>query len=213
MPELVACPSCGCRVQVSETQLGRRTRCIACQHAFVAGDQPPARAPLIDTYPVHPAPEEAPAPIPPAVPSRGPGRHRLPLCPGCHRPVGWDAPTCPFCGHLFDPLDGLAPAEVAAHGRRDGDDHRGRLIDTLGTISLVAGTLTLCTGPLGFLAALGTGIPAWVMADRDLPRMVTGMVDPQGRTTTEYGRNKAIVGVILASLFGAFFALWILSRL
>jgi hypothetical protein len=189
-------------VQVSEAQLGRRTRCIACSSVFVAEPSAPAvPAPSQAPSPLDTEGEETPAPLR----QRGMPRHRLPLCPGCSRPVSWDVLACPHCGHLFDPQDG--PATPGGRTRRDSDGHRGGLIDSLGTLSLLAGVLALCTGPIGLSVALLTGIPAWVMASHDLPRMASGVVDPQGRRTTEYGRRKAVAGVALGVLFGLFFLL------
>ncbi len=203
MPELVACPSCGCRVQVSEAQLGRRTRCIACSFVFVAEPGPPP-ALASDPLPLRPVGEEAPSE--PPFRHHGMPRHRLPLCPGCSRPVSWDVQACPFCGHLFDLLD-TPDRTREAPPRFDGEQHRGGLIDTLGTVSLLAGFLALCTGPIGLLVALGTGIPAWVMASQDLPKMALGVVDPEGRNSTKTGRRKAIVGLVLGVVFGLFFLL------
>lgn len=211
MPELVACPSCGCRVQVSELHLGKRTRCIACGSTFVAEPGPaPSLPEAPDSYPLHPQDKEQHKEESRSLKQRGLPRHRLPLCPGCHRPVGWEVLACPYCGHLFDPLDVKRPLTDAR--RRDGEMHRGGTIDTLGTVSLLGGVLALCTGPLGVLVALGTGIPAWVMASGDLPQMQSGVVDPEGRIPTEYGRNKAVVGIVLGMLFGLFWLLLLLNR-
>ncbi len=91
--------------------------------------------------------------------------------------------------------------------------HRGPLIDTLGSISMATGALTLCTGPIGFTISLSTGIPALVMAHNDLARMRQGTVDPQGIGRTDAGRAKALVGIIMAGLFGLFVFLWLLDKL
>jgi hypothetical protein len=203
MPELVSCPLCGCKVQVPELLLGRRTRCIACGQTFVAGEQPPPGQPA--GYPLRPEEEDAPPPRPP-LSAAGLPRHRLPLCPRCHRPAGWEELACPHCGHLFEPeVPTGAPAWAR---RRDGEPHRGRLIDTLGSVSLLCGTLGMCVPVLGPLVALGTGIPALVMAGNDLERMRQGLRDPEGRRDTELGRNKAIVGVVVAVLAAVFTVLF-----
>lgn len=201
MPELVTCPTCGFRVQVSEVQLGKVTRCIACDHRFTAHAEsstliPAGQAP---TYPVR-AEELAPASSPPAAQPKGAARHRLPLCPACHRPVGWEALACPYCGHLFDPLD---PEEAEKYlRRRDREDHRGRLIHFLGGISLAFGTLSLCVPIAGTLLAMGFGVGTLILAQRDLQRMQTGLVDPTGRPQTERGRIMALVGIVLGLLLG-----------
>jgi hypothetical protein len=123
--------------------------------------------------------------------------------------VGWEVLQCPFCEHLFDPLDSVQ--RQGFEGRRDAQPHRGGIIDTLGTISMLAGTLSLCTGPVGMVVSLATGIPALVMARNDLEQMRRGNVDAQGRSRTDLGRVKAIVGIILTTLFGLFFFLVILE--
>jgi hypothetical protein len=123
--------------------------------------------------------------------------------------VGWEVLQCPFCEHLFDPLDSVR--RQGFEGRRDAQPHRGGVIDTLGTISMLAGTLSLCTGPVGMVVSLATGIPALFMARNDLEQMRRGNVDVQGRSRTDMGRVKAIVGIILTTLFGLFFFLVMLE--
>jgi hypothetical protein len=190
--------------------LGQRTRCIACATLFVASPDVgfPAREPVEDSthYPLR---EEQPPPTP-AEQTLGLSRHRLPLCPVCHRPVSWQSLDCAHCGHLFDPLDAVRRGQWGL--RRDGEPHRGKLIDTLGTLSLLGGALTLCTGPIGVLAGMGFGIPALMMARNDLERMPSGAVDPEGRPLTEFGRNKSIVGIVLATLFALFWIVLALER-
>jgi hypothetical protein len=199
MPELVTCPACGCGMQVPEFRLGQSTRCIACARVFQAGQA--GAAPEPGTYPVH-GPLDGPPSPEPQRPGRGLTRQRMPLCPGCHRPVPWEALACPHCRHELDPLDVVR--QGAPQGRRrDGEEHRGGTIDILGTISLLFGALALCTGPVGGLVALATGIPAWVMADRDLEAMRTGAIDPAGRDATLSGRSRAIIGTLLGAVCGA----------
>jgi hypothetical protein len=135
----------------------------------------------------------------------------MPLCPLCHRPVSWEALVCPYCGHLFDPEDAHQRDERFPF-RRDASAHRGKLIETLGTITLFGGALTFCTGGIGMVLALCTGVAALLMARHDLAQMKTGIVDPQGKSLTEYGQNKAIIGLVLALLFGLFLFLAIVNR-
>jgi hypothetical protein len=131
------------------------------------------------------------------------------LCPRCHRPVEWDAPACPHCSHLFDVDNRTGPP--VWQRRRDGEDHRGPLIDSLGTICLMCAVMGLCTAGVGVLMALCTGIPALLMASADLERMRTGELDPDGAARTEMGRNKAIAGLVLAVVFGAVVVLVIIQ--
>lgn len=204
MPELVACPSCGCRIQVGEFQLGRRTRCLACNQTFLAETRtsvtPAGLPPLVPSLPVLTPPR-------PPTEQKGMPPGRLPLCPSCHHSVPWEALACPCCGHLFDPRDGEQQCDLPP--RRDSEHHRGGLIDTLGTVSLLAGAFSLCLAPLCGPLALATGLSAWILAHRDLEHMRTGLVDPSGRTSTEFGRNKALVGMVLAVLFSVFFAIFV----
>jgi hypothetical protein len=84
--------------------------------------------------------------------------------------------------------------------------HRGKLIGTLGNVSLALGGLSLCTLGLGSLVSVPLGIAVWVMAHNDLEEMRAGRMDPQGRRATETGRTGGILGIVLGLLFGAFFA-------
>ena len=202
MPEMAACPACDCRVLVDETQLGRRIRCIGCERTFVAGEPAPVQE--SKTYALNPTEVIDEEPVE-GGPRRGPARHRLPLCPKCHRPVGWNDSYCAHCSHPFDPADG--EDRGSWHTRRDALAHRGGLIDWLGTYALFAGSLAVCTGPLGVLFAVGCGVPAWWMAHNDLAGMDAGRIDPAGRTVTQAGKNNALAGLVLALVFGLLWTL------
>ena len=83
MPELVACPACGCKVQMAESMLGQRVRCIACEHRFVAA----------------PAPTPSPVQHRAALPDEDEDpKARQPFCPGCGKRVSWEVVRCPHCG-------------------------------------------------------------------------------------------------------------------
>lgn len=170
MPELVTCPQCGLRLQVSDALLGRTVRCGGCQTPFVAALPVAARPPA------------------------------SPLCPRCHSSVGWDAESCCVCGQTLAPV----AAEDDRGPRRDSLPHRADLIGLLGTLSLIAGSLTLCTCGLGAGLALATGIPALVMARRDLRGMAKGRIDPTGLEETEAADDRARLGVLFALLAAAF---------
>ena len=182
MPELVACPVCDCRILVNEMQLGRRVRCIGCERTFVAGE--PAPIPEPTTYALGPGEviDEEPEVVERRV---EPARHRQPLCPKCHRPVGWKDECCLHCGHLFDPED--AEDRASWQSRRDALPHRSKLIGRLGGYAFFGGCLATCTGILGALFALGCGIPAVWMAQQDLAGMADGRIDPAGKEATEEG--------------------------
>jgi hypothetical protein len=70
--------------------------------------------------------------------------------------------------------------------RRDCEPHRGSLILTLGILSLV-----IC----GWIGPF-----AWILGQRDLQRMRTGEMDPEGEGTTNAGRICGIIGTVLGVL-------------
>ena len=80
-------------------------------------------------------------------------------------------------------------------GRRV-ESHRGGVILTLGIISLVTLVVFCC-------AAFIFGIPAWVMADRDLRMMRNGAMDRGGEQLTMAGRICGIIGTVVSLLFVA----------
>ncbi len=204
MPELVACPVCGCRVQMAEALLGRQVRCVGCNGLFTAtADQ------------AMPELDRPPAPKPQPIPRRYRGRQTSrPLCPCCQRPVAWTDAFCPYCGLEFDPEvpPDLTPGRPGGPPRRDCESHRGPLISTMGNVSLVVGGLSVCLFGLGALLSVPLGIVTWVLANQDLARMRQGIMDPAGRESTETGRTGAILGVVLGSLFAACYSLWWFGR-
>jgi predicted Zn finger-like uncharacterized protein len=207
--ELLTCPACGCSVQVADALLGRRVRCIGCQHTFVAaaGQAPPP-----------PARREMP-PLPRlAVPPRIDDEDAVaseggPFCPGCGRRIGWRDSFCPHCGEELEPEDGPRPSwrRPADLVRRDYEPHHGRLILGLGNLSMIVGGLALCSFGIGAVVSVPVGILAWLMANRDLERMRDGLMDPSGKSQTLTGRTGAIAGVILGVIFSAFYALLYLA--
>lgn len=64
--------------------------------------------------------------------------------------------------------------------------HRGTLILVLGILSLV-----VC-GPLG--------IAAWIMGNADLREIDAGLMDPEGRGTTQAGKICGIIACVLMAL-------------
>lgn len=200
MPELVACPVCGCRVQMAEALLGRQIRCVSCQGIFTATADP------VSSPPDPPAPNR-PKPRPIRYKGRQPSR---PLCPCCQRPVAWTDAVCPYCGLEFDPEvpPEVTPGLPGGPPRRDCESHRGSLISTMGNISLVVGGLSVCMCGLGAVVSIPLGIVTWALANNDLAHMSQGTMDPAGREATETGRTGAILGILLGALFGACHAVW-----
>jgi hypothetical protein len=243
MPEFVACPACGFRVQMADAVLGRRVRCMNCDHRFVAGpaaeiDLPPQRIEPLPPRPPDLAPPRrgGPPPLPrdfadPRTAGPPPGG-RLPLCPACARGVAWDALRCLHCGQE---LEADYPAADRLPTRRDADDHRGGVLMAMGNLTLLAGGLSLCLFGGGLLIALPLGLTTWAMANRDLARMQTGEMDAGscqirrpgapapgwvvrpgcacGRCKTENGRTSAITGIVLGVVFAAGYAVLFLGKL
>lgn len=209
MAEFVSCPVCGAKVLTADALLGRRVRCAGCGHRYVAAPDPPAP----------PAPDLPPPARLPAAPRRGSDYEEdddeaWPFCPGCGRRVSWQEAVCSHCGEEFDDEEPRARRRSAALPlfRRDGEPHRGKLWYTLGTLSAVAGSLSLCLFGLGALVSIPVGVLVVFLASRDLRLMRDGRMDPQGRRLTEDGRTAALVGVVLGLLFGAFFGLALFNR-
>jgi hypothetical protein len=79
----------------------------------------------------------------------------------------------------------------------------------LGIASLVCGFLALCTFT-PFLLGLPLGIAAFWMSASDLPKMRTGLMDPEGARQTElggtYGCSGTALSVIVLLLYPLAFA-------
>jgi hypothetical protein len=189
MPELVRCPACGVRVQMSDAVVGKQVACFACRHRFVARTDVPA--------------PPAPAPVPQRPFDRA-RQDELPLCPGCGRRVSWNAPRCPSCDEELEPEAG--PRLRPLPQRRDWEPHRGKMLLVMGNVSLALGGLTLCTAGIASPLSVVLGAVTWWLAQRDLEEMRAGRMDPGGQSSTEAGRAGGLVGAILGLLLGLFFA-------
>lgn len=201
--ELLTCPACGCSVQVADVVLGRRVRCFACRHSFLAAEAPSPPSVRRETLPLPPT----------ARPTRREDEdilreERGPLCPGCEQCITWTDQVCPYCGEELEPEDSFRPGRrrLSDRFRRDYEPHRGALILGLGNFSMIVSGLSLCTLGLGAIISVPVGLAAWLMANRDLERMGDGRMDPRGRSQTKTGRTGAVTGVILGLLFAAFYA-------
>jgi hypothetical protein len=223
MPELVACPGCGYKVQMAEALIGRQVRCQSCSRSFVAAPdtRPPEPPPAPPVYAGGslgtPRPRRASLPRkrgerPPIWRDLVPGLDdgNPPFCPGCGKSVGWESLRCPFCGEEFEPELGQEPLRHQPDSlfRRDSVPHRARLIVALGNICLVLGGLSICLCGLGAIVSVPLGIVTWVMANHDLAQMRTGALDVLGKDLTETGRTGAILGIVLGLLFAACHAVW-----
>jgi hypothetical protein len=197
MPDFVRCPHCGCGVALAAVPVGQMIRCFACNHRFVPDlkvDQPAVPPPAL--RPVVPSAQWEPT-----------GRDKTVLCPICGTTVGWQLRRCPLCHEEF--LDELPPRQKGRPPgpRRDSDPHRGNLIANLGRASLVIGILPLFTCGLASLVGLPLALTTWILADNQLRRIDAGLVDESGRTLTEYGREQALIGIVLSAVFGVGFGL------
>jgi hypothetical protein len=206
--ELLTCPACGCSVQAADVLLGRRVRCFACRHSFIAEARPAAPPPVQLDAPRPACPKMQPSEDEDTV-----SNERGPFCPGCGRRITWRDPSCPYCGEELEPEGGPQPAwrRAADPFRREYEPHRGLLILSLGNISMFVGGLSLCTLGLGAVVSVPMGILAWLMANHDLKRMRDGRMDARGKAQTETGRTAAAAGVVLGAIFAAFYALVVLA--
>ena len=207
MPEFVACPACGCRVQMAESMLGRQVRCISCGHRFTASSPAEAETRRVEPLPAREPDSAAQRWAPP------PGAD-LPCCPTCGRRVPWEAPRCMHCGEQLEFDAGYRRLRRrGAPARRDAEPHRGPLLAGMGNFTLAAGGLTLCLAGIPLLLVLPLGVTTWMMATGDLAKMRTGEMDPEGRTQTESARTSAITGIVLSVFFAAGWGLLALSKM
>jgi len=186
MPVTVACPSCGVKLNVPDNFLGKKVRCASCSTVFEAKATAPA--PAADEVEAAPAEEyikpQAPAPLPEA-----------PL----DEPDERDD---------YDDRDGREDRESRRRRRRrrDMEPHRGGLVLGLGITSaalgLFGGSGVCCCIIFDVLAVggLATGIAAWLMGMGDLRKMDQGLLDPDGRGSTQAGYICGIIGTALSGL-------------
>ena len=62
------------------------------------------------------------------------------------------------------------------------------------------GTMILVFGILGIACCFPFGIAAWVMGNADMQKINAGIMDPDGKGTTNAGKICGIISVALASL-------------
>ncbi|MEM7601929.1 MAG: DUF4190 domain-containing protein [Verrucomicrobiota bacterium] len=62
------------------------------------------------------------------------------------------------------------------------------------------GTTVLVLGILGLVVCQVCGIIAWVMANKDIPKMESGAMDPEGLGQTKAGKICGIISVILLAV-------------
>jgi hypothetical protein len=221
MPQFIACPACGCRVQMAESMIGKGARCIACDHRFIVSAPAEAETQRVEPLPAREWPSVPPVRPIPTLPFGDPDDHRpppdadLPCCPACGWRVAWETLRCGHCGAELE-VDAdydRFRRRPAGRMRRDCVPHRGQLLSGMGSVTLIAGGLTLCMFGVPLLVALPLGITTWVMAAGDLQKMRTGEMEEQGRGQTEVARTTAVFGVVLSLFFSAGWGLMLLSRM
>jgi predicted Zn finger-like uncharacterized protein len=207
MPTIVACPSCGGKLRVTDALYGQRVRCPACQHIF---DGPAEHAP--QDLPLDLTIDDPSSPPPPTgdtvglvgaielkTPSEGPPASPEPEAPA-------EPPRRPR--HTEERLDPDEPDLRRWGPRRDAEPDRGAVVLALGVISLSI-VLVWCAAPLGIIL----GLAAWIMGQTDLRKMKSGQMDDAGRGATQAGWICGILGTVLNGLLtlgcGAFIgAIW-----
>lgn len=220
----VDCPSCGRKLRLTEEVLGKEVKCPSCDQSFVA-PAPEKAAPAADVTvlaPLRPnelecAPPAIPGLPPPPKPFRavlvgteeGPAveepEEKEDRCPFCRSRVREGALCCPVCETDLRAPRGRRrpePEEEELPPRRDYEPHRGSLISTLGTISILLGVPGLCGAlvlpfTLASLLGAGLGIAAVSMARADLDSMDRNLIDPDGRRSTVTGQGNGFVGMVL----------------
>jgi hypothetical protein len=228
MLEVIHCPSCQRQLCLPEELAGRAVQCPACRQTFqtaapheaapvhlaesTAGTdevslslsldeaRPPRR---LQNVPPPPAPLR-PVPLDPSF--AAPAANHLVPCPHGGEAIPPGAEHCRICGLDLDEDDDETPAPADPLGLLPNlEPHRGRLILTLGIISVVA--LVSCG-----LIGLPCGLAAWTMGRTDLRKMDVGQMDPEGRDETWTGQACGRIGTVLDMLWVLGVGYWLLGR-
>jgi hypothetical protein len=97
-----------------------------------------------------------------------------------------------------EPEGGERPWERPGTVRRDGEPHRGNLLLGLGGLAVLSGGLSVGTALPG-LIGLPLGIAVWVLAERDLVKMRSGLMDPGGLQDVQNARRLGVLGLTLSA--------------
>jgi hypothetical protein len=216
MTTVARCPECKQTLQVPLDMIGEQVQCPGCFNIFLARAEPVGAPPPAEpTVPV-PAVPEVPVAVaaPPAEPKRPPAPPPAPPpLPTDERIAEWDKrPPKPgeddeeFASPIEDepgearekkPRKEKKSKEKSSRWsgmyddlmreqRRKMQPHRGALIFTLGIFGL------MCVGI--------PGVFAWILGTNDLNEMLSGRMDPKGRSLTNTGR---ILGMVSVGINGA----------
>jgi hypothetical protein len=113
-------------------------------------------------------------------------------CSNCGRRNEVIATVCVSCGQPLAPAQQVARKGAVDQGYSTIEQGRGSTILFFGILSII-------------IAGLFTGIPAWVMARRDLKKMKSGRMSGDDKRSTFTGMIFGIIGIFLNPV------LWALS--
>ncbi len=198
MPAIIACPSCGGKLRVSDALRGQRVRCPACQHTFDNAAEPASPHAPHD-LPLQLAIDDPSSPSPPITSSDTPGLIGAIELKGARSesPVPSTEPPRQAPPPLIDERrhDEDVPDIRQRPPRRDAEPDRGAVVLSLGIISLAA-MVVWCAAPLWAIL----GLAAWIMGQIDLRKMKSGLMDDRGHGMTQAGWICGIIGTVLNGL-------------
>ncbi|HYV36439.1 MAG TPA: hypothetical protein VE988_12080 [Gemmataceae bacterium] len=189
----VGCPSCGVKLDVPESFVGKKVRCATCSNVFEAKEDAPNAAG--DAGPLSGVTSQPPA--------------------------GWDDAVREERRRDDDRRDPDDDDDYregddnwqSRRMRRDLLPHRGGLILGLGIGSVVAAPLGIFCYAIPTVIGITLGVFAWVMGRGDMRQMDRGEMDPDGRGITQGGYICGIIGTSLGALAllacGAFLLFWV----
>jgi predicted Zn finger-like uncharacterized protein len=204
MPVIVACPSCQGKLRIADALRGQMVRCPACNHTFDSIAAPPSSTPP----PLDPqdsslklAIDDAESEPPPFGDKRGlvgavEVKQGLEEQPSAPAPPPEPQPPKPSRRRrrLDDDYDDDVP-DIRRRVRRDAEPDRGAVILVLGIIGLAC-MMTFWCAPFSLIL----GLTSWLMGQRDLRKMRSGLMDDNGRSLTQAGWICGILSTILGGL-------------
>lgn len=188
MSVIIACPSCGGKLRVSDELRDELVRCPKCDHTFETTARPDALDVPLQLSLDDP---DADSPPTPAGDRRGPiGAVELDPAPRAEQPPPPREKKAPPPRPSLDDV----PDFRRRGPRRDAEPDRGTVVLVLGILSLAS--LTISCFPLGLLL----GLISWIMGQGDLRKMKRGVMDGYGEGMTRAGWICGLIGVILNGL-------------
>lgn len=196
MPVIIACPSCGGKLRITDALRGQRVRCPACNTTFESSAEssslPPSPAAGLD-LPLQLSLDDSSSPPSVSGPQEWTETDERDLVPEEEPAAPPRARTLPPRSLPIDPYDDRDGFDIhRSQPRRDAEPDRGAIILALGIISITL-VMTWCIAPVGAIL----GLVAWVMGQRDLGKIRSGRMDASGRGMTQAGWICGIIGAIL----------------